>query len=152
MVDALADLRLCRINQTENATRLPRNTSMQMPAKDSHDFRWQGKMWICSQCLYRTTNPFSLCRSCRFCLKGNPLAPVLRNENGHKLWAAKVAGGGNVVFCSRCWHYASAYPRKLLKPCSPPLRVRPCAKFHIINRRHPVNHSRLLLASRVRVS
>ena len=70
-------------------------------------------------------------------------------ENGHTLWAARIAQGGVLIYCSVCWAYASASPFKLAKPCcGPPVR-KPCArgKSHvpfgetartrILRRQHP---------------
>ena len=62
----------------------------------------QGKMWMCSRCFFRTTNPLSLCRSLRFCPKGGPFAPALNDEDDYKQLVANVA---------RCWQHAIAYGR-----------------------------------------
>ena len=145
MVDALSSLRLSRIEQQGRVERLPTHASWRPSTKHEHDLRWHGKMWVCTKCFYRTSSPLSLSSSRRFCLKADPLNAILKSDKGHMLWQATVAGGGTVIYCSRCWHYASSYPRNLLLPCQPGvLKLRPCAKFHLINRRHPVSCSRLL--------
>ena len=154
MVDVLSALRLSRIDALVRAPRLPILTTVP-PSNDSstkrckHNFAWHGKMWVCMNCLYRTSSV--LCHIDRPCAR-KPYIKLLSNDLGHKLWSARVAGGGSVVYCTSCWSYASAYPRKLLSPCVRPKEgCRPCAKFHLANRRHPVSHARLHCPVRLHV-
>ena len=135
------------------ATLLPPRTRAvghQRQRRQEHDLVWNGKMWVCSICLFRTSSV--VCHYNRPCVPKIPLDRLLSIDRGHKLWSASCHGGGTIVYCTRCWHYASAYPRKLLLPCSrPKLGFRPCAKFHLSNRRHPVRHSRLLFPARLHI-
>ena len=153
MVDTLAGLRESRLETLTKANRLPPNARPCLTRKDEHEFRWQRKMWMCTKCLFRTHNPSSVCQSRRFCKGNNPLAPIFDVDNGHRLWASALAGGGSVMYCSKCWRFATAYPRLLLEKCTTPERKTiSSTRYYLINRRHPVSHSRLLLPARVHVN
>ena len=152
MVDTLSCLRLCRL-QGAKFPRLPLSSGNVIRSVSRHQFKWQGNRWICTNCLFSTKSPSSVTSSQRACKRRYPLARILDADNGHHLWCASVAGGGNIVYCSRCWNYASSFPRNLLLPCVPPMRgIRPCARFYLRNQRHPISHSRFHKTSRVRVN
>ena len=152
MVDTLSTLRLARVAGTTKAELLPRQARPVVKHASLHDFRWNGNIWVCIKCFLRTS---SLSSSYSFspCIKRSPLAAISRADKGHVLWQAPLADGGNIIYCSNCWCYASAYPRNLLRPCCKPSGgSRPCAKFHLVNRRHPRSRTRFLLPLRLRVS
>ena len=153
MIDTLGALRPSRIQGATKAEYLPRFSKPVISHSYSspHDFRWQGTIWVCNRCLSRTSS-LSSCLAGSPCRRKAPLACLGRKNLGHKLWVASAAGGGTIVYCSHCWCYASAYPRNLLRPCSRPrLGRRPCAKLHLVNRRHPVRRSRLRRPFRLHV-
>ena len=147
MIDVLSALHAARSTSVNKAALLPRGTRDVMAGltvKASHRFVWQGKMWTCTHCLLRSTNP-SQPRCVRKHCVGHPSWSklLLNSSNGHTLWTAEDSAGGRLVYCSKCWSYASAYPRKLLGPCLPPAHGRPCVRPYFLNRRHLVSRSRL---------
>ena len=152
MVDTLSCLRLCRIHGAK-LPRIPLSSRNVIRPVSRHQFQWQGNRWICINCLFSTLSPSSVVRSQRACRRRCPLARILEVDNGHHLWCSPVAGGGNIGYCSRCWNYASSFPRNLLLPCSAPKPgIPPCARFYLRNRRHPISHCRLHHPIRVHVS
>ena len=83
---------------------------------------------------------------------------LLGNPRGHRLTMASTNDGKVIVFCDRCFHYASPHPRKLLRHCrglpkvSKSFKGRECAsseRFYLSRHKHPVSKLRLLFASRV---
>ena len=154
MIDTLSVLHDHRVQTIVKAPRLRAIASASfvgVSSKAVHNFVWQGKMWICNHCLIRTSSP-SLSISLRPCIGHRSWSQLLANsENGHILWSAEVAGGGRIVYCSKCWSYASAFPRNLLRPCRLPPHGRPCSQRFLMNRRHPVCKSPLLRPSRLHV-
>ena len=147
MIDTLSALHLNRIQNVAKAPRLPREVRASLSGlttKAVHDFRWQGKMWICNHCLLRTSSP-TLSISTKSCVGHASWADLFNNPaNGHVLWAADVAAGGRIVYCVKCLSYASAFPRNLLRPYLTPAHGRPCSQSYLLNRKHPVSRSRLL--------
>ena len=117
----------------------------------AHSFVWQGKMWICTHCLLRTLSPSTISAIRKVCRGHASWAEVLQlnSANGHRLWTADNAAGGLVIYCSKCWSYASAFPRNLLRPCNIPSHGRPCSQRYLVNRRHPTSQTRLLRPNRV---
>ena len=152
MVDVLSTLRLSRID-IARAPLLPNNSRPVIQRKPNmgHEFRWQGGMWVCLKCLLRSSSSSS--HSNAPCRRIPAINAIFSKDNGHKLHTSPLLGGGQIIYCSSCWCYASAYPRKLLEPCvRPPLGFRPCARFHLVNRRHPRSRARLLHPIRLHVN
>ena len=154
MIDTLSALhssRLLNVLKAPRLTKAARTSLSGLSTKAVHNFTWQGKMWICTRCLLRSSSPL-LSFSHKPCTGHDSWAELLHNStNGHVLWAADVASGGRIVYCINCWSYASAFPRNLLLPCQIPLRGRPCSQSHVSNRRHLVSRSRLLRLRRLHV-
>ena len=150
MIDTLAVLRLDRINGAKAVYSAPTMGGPVIPHHAEHSFAWQGRMWVCTCCLFRTFSPSSVSQSKRKCNGSSPLAKILQVDNGHVLWSAPLCGGGTIIYCSKCFNYASAYPRNLLLPCAKPAKI-VGAKYQLKNRRHPVSRSRLLHSARLRV-
>ena len=67
---------------------------------------------------------------------------LLGDPNGHSLWSTCGADGKMLVYCSRCWHYASAIPRCLRDPCSGEGMARGPNKFYLIEGLHPISRLR----------
>ena len=144
IVDTMGTLRLDRISNPVRAPRLPVLPVVRDSAAERHSYRWQGKMWICITCLFRTHSPSLVPKSRQVCTGSNPLSIILSDSNGHKLWTASLSGGGAIAYCTKCWCYASAYPRKLGEPCKGvPLKSRH-SKHFLMNRKHPVSRVQLL--------
>ena len=158
MVDCLKNLSMSRSETQGRLVRLPDDTSLHMlplslgskPGKRVHSFRWQNKCWVCDVCLFRTVSLASARAGSVACPGPPPFHLLLKQDsNGHVLWSAGIKGGGVILFCSLCFHYASPHPRLLAKPCL----GRPCSEqssemFYLRRRRHPVLRSKLLLPAR----
>ena len=151
MIDVLSALRMSRINGAVCAPYLPPSApAIIKDPSDKHELRWQGGMWICMKCLYRSSSSSGLSKVP--CRRHPAMTKLLLEDLGHKLWTSPLHGGGFVVYCSVCWNYASAYPRLLLQPCvKPRLGFRPCSRFHLVNRRHPRSRARVLCPCRLHV-
>ena len=109
MVDVLSTLRLSRVESQGRVHRLPvsaRPIGFGEAPKETHDFRWFGKCWVCTKCLFRTVRPTSVSSTRKVCKGESHLATLLSTNRGHRLWTANVQGGGVVVYCSKCWGYA----------------------------------------------
>ena len=85
--------------------------------KHHHSFIWQNKMWICTSCLVRTNCPMSSVVARSKCSGVSCFSKVLADKQGHTIWSACIHGGGNLIYCSRCWSYCQHKPNKLLYPC-----------------------------------
>ena len=152
MIDTLSVLHSNRLQNLHKAPRLSREARASLSglaSREAHSFVWQGKMWICSHCLLRTSSP-SISLSNKSCVGHPSWAELLHNSaNGHILWVADIANGGRIVYCVKCWSYASAFPRNLLQPCHIPVHGRPCSQRFLMNRKHPVSRSSLLRPRRL---
>ena len=154
MVDVLRCLRLDRAETRIKLTRLPVGLpSMSHAAgvvmKHTHNYIWKGKCWMCSICLKRTRVPLSH-QSCKSCLGPPPFAGLLEDSKGHTLWSAALSGGGVVLYCSKCYHYASPHPRRLKGQCSQvPDVFRPSEEFYLRKLLHPVSRLRMFRPIRV---
>ena len=155
MVDVLGTLRLSRVESNGRVPRLPvltRHVATEGSPKDSHCFKWYGKCWVCIKCFFRTVHPSSVSPTRKYCKGVSPMAAVLHADRGHRLWTSNVHGGGEIVYCSKCWGYASAYPRKLLHDCSPvPLSCSHAIRDCILERRHPRSKARIPKPARLHV-
>ena len=157
MIDCLKDvswtrsLAFGRLPKLPKGTRVP-NVGCRTNGKRKHSFKWMGKLWICEGCLLRTASLAEGHNVPVFCSGPPAFGGLLAsgNSKGHTLWSAGVMGGGVILFCSQCFHYAAPHPRLLLSPCL----GRPCSDassemFYLKRRRHPTSRSRLLLPIRV---
>ena len=154
MVDTLADVRLSRISGAVKVDYLPRCAKPVVKHVSSHAFRWQDNLWVCSLFFLRTSSLSSSNAQSR-CKGMSPLTRVIdanAESLGHKLWITANTLGAPLLYCSHCWCYAAPHPRNLMRPCARPrLGIRPCAKFHLVNCRHPRSHTRLLRPIRLHV-
>ena len=152
MVDALSTLRLDRAETRLRVPLLP--VGVRMPnstASDGHRNHvlvWNGSTWFCSVCLYRTLLPMSD-NSKRRCPGPPAFSGLLQDHRGHELSTAAVSGGGVILFCRKCYHYASPHPRKLSFRCSGRPENRSSEKFYLSRLVHPVGKQRLLHPVRV---
>ena len=151
LVDVLSVLRLSRIDGLDKASYVPLGTRATVASsRQRHELYWQGGMWVCMKCLYRTSSSSSHSRVP--CKRLPALSKMLDPSLVHRLWSSPLHGGGTIIYCSTCWHYASPFPRNLLRPCCKPRRgFRPCARFHLVNRRHPISRARVLHPCRLHV-
>ena len=155
MVDCLMDLSLTRSETQGRLVRLPKgavlplDVTSSLKGSKSHSLRWHGKFWCCDICLIRTRNCSSVSKSC----PGPPLFGSLLAKPGHLghcLWSAGVSGGGAILYCNKCFHYASPHPRLLMQPCVGTHKGKfSSEKYYILRRRHPVCKSLLLMPLRV---
>ena len=163
MIDCLKNLSLTRRETQGRLRRLPDDTSLHLlpqidskPSKQVHSFRWHNhnKCWICDSCMLRTLSLAGLASRNAVCNGPPAFKNVLniKGFGGHELWSAGIHGGGVMLFCVKCFHYASPHPRLLLHPC----QGRPCPHkssemFYLKKRRHPVFRTKLLKPMRVEV-
>ena len=149
MVDVLRSLRLDRVETRIKLSRIPVGLpGPRQPdcdkVKHKHIFIWKGKCWMCSVCLKRTRVPLSH-QSCKSCPGPPPFAGLLKDSKGHTLWSAALEGGGVVLYCSKCYHYASPHPRRLRGSCSQvPDVFKPSEEFYLRKLVHPVSRLRML--------
>ena len=141
LVDTLVPLRNHRHEQSGRVPRLPIGFSPRMPTlKDSHDFIWNGICWVCSICLFRTNHPSDPSPTRAVCQGVTPFEGLFKHPKGHTLWTGALKGGGIIMYCSDCWYYASAYPRKLKEPCRGKSAVyRPSVAFYLKDRKRPIS-------------
>ena len=156
MVDVLSALRLSRVESQGRVQPLPLHVRHQHgpvdSQKDSHVFMWYGKCWVCTKCFFRTNHPSSVSPTRKYCTGVSPLSPIISRDRGHRLWTANVQGGGVLIYCSKCWGYASAYPRKLLHACTPIASSRSTrTRTLLLERRHPRSQARLSTPARLHV-
>ena len=151
-VDVLYETRLQRMENRVNAARLPAGTmQLKTKATGSHNFCWMGNIWMCTFCLRRSSCPNMDSVIYSKCKGTTPLDEIIRHPRGHALKAALIHGGGTLIFCSKCFYYASPYPRKLMEPCGGKTTViNPSAEFYLRKNRHPVTRERLLRVVSVR--
>ena len=132
--------------------RLPTGVTLGVPKSpvEKHVFRWKGNCWMCDICLLRKFNPSTA--SCRPCPGPPPFKGLLRDCRGHNLYIASTAVNGVILYCNRCFHYASPHPRNLLRQCrglpvvSKSFKGRTSQsseKFYLSRSKHPVSHLRL---------
>ena len=72
--------------------------------------------WICSTCFMQSASPGQLVACRRLCAGVAQLDSLIRDPKGHELWGSAVEQMP-LVFCKRCWHYASSYSRNLRLDC-----------------------------------
>ena len=158
MIDVLKDVSLSRTEVSGKLKRLPKNTVLPMVAAKQastagkyHSFKWTGKCFVCDCCLLRKVSLADKVAN-SFC-PGPPAFGNLLSDNdhlGHSLWSAGVKGGGVILFCTRCFHYAAPHPRKLLSSCpGVPCSSKSSEMFYLLRRRHPVDRSKLFLPMKV---
>ena len=146
MLDVLSVLKAQRQEARGKFPRIPAGVPSLATdnVKTQHQFAWNGKLWICKECLLRTRNPSLLSSSSRRC-QGPPLFKgLLKDPGDHTLWTAAVNDGGVMLFCSVCFHHAAPHPRKLLEPCPGPVLAQSGEKYYLTRRKHPVSKLRLL--------
>ena len=149
IIETMAALRQERVSNPAKAPRLPAIPLACSSQKMSHEFRWQGRMWICQTCLFRTHSPSLVPKSRLVCTGVSPLNVILDDSKGHSLWTAPLVGGGTIAYCSKCWSYATSYPRKLGEPCKgAPIRTRH-SKHFLSKRRHPRSRVSFLIPCRL---
>ena len=147
IIDAMSPLRLSRTSSFVKAPRLPAVPILNPKSTEEHCYRWQGKMWTCSLCLFRTHSPLLVPPSRRVCNGNSYLSDLLHNAKGHRLMSASICGGGVITYCTKCWCYASTFPKRLGEQCrGAPLKSRHSRHF-LTNRMHPVSRRRLLCPS-----
>ena len=141
MIDCAEGLRADRVARFGKLERLPSGFTPLVNSNNAnpHKFIWNGKMWCCTDCLLRTTSPPSLPPGRAVCRGVFPFASLLCGQNGHDLMVGRFADGARIVFCKKCWCYASAYARNLRKQCAGPGRVAPWAKCYLSSGQHPLS-------------
>ena len=155
MVDCLMDVSLSRTELQGKLKRLPKGSKLPLDVTCSlngsrkHSLKWQGRFWVCEVCFIRSKSVSGFSKVCQ----GPPLFGSLLatpGRLGHCLWSAGVSGGGALLYCNRCFHYASPHPRLLMQPCIGTISGKfSSEKYYLLRRRHPVCKSRLLLPCRV---
>ena len=155
MLETLVDLNLCRAALRVKLTRLPSGTHFNVSKGKSmplHDFIWNGRLWYCRVCLFRTHNPGLLKGAPASCRTPPGFKGLLEDCRKHELWMSNIAGGGMFLFCAKCYHYASPHPKKLVFECGGKLSAkRSSEKHYILRREHPVSHLRLSRPLRLHV-
>ena len=138
MVDCLSGLRADRVSRFGRLQRLPSGFSCatRSEGKDAHKFVWNGKMWNCAFCLLRTFDPTSLPHSRLACSGVFPFADLLCDQRGHSLWVGRFADASCVVYCNKCWCYASSYARNLGKDCGSVCRA---SRNFLLRGQHPLS-------------
>ena len=153
MIDVLKTIRLNRAKNRQRVKRLPEGVRFvaEKPQPMQHHFIWHKSIWFCSVCLTRTLLPATAVRN--KCSGSPPFKGLLKDPKGHCLWSAGLRGGGVIIYCTKCYFYASPHPRKLNKPCEGfPPTAGSCEEFYLSRRQHPVSKERLLRPSRVNPS
>ena len=96
--------------------------------------------WICTRCFVRCSSPGLLPSARRRCAGVSHFDRLLRDPKGHELWGTGVLGRKPLIYCKLCWHYCSAYSRKLKVAC---LRgdscTRPSVKSYLRKGLHPIS-------------
>ena len=145
MVDCVAELCADRLVKYGRLKRLPDGLRLRNKSSDAgllHDFKWNGTHWNCMKCFLRTNAPSCLPAGRNQSKGFTFFEDLLGDPNGHSLWSTCGADGKPLVYCSRCWHYASAFPRCLRDPCSGEGMARGPNKFYLINGLHPISRLR----------
>ena len=139
MIDCLKDLQFDRFSKYGRLEKLPSGTRFAPAAsmdKRSHDFTWHNKFWMCKICFVRVQTIANAKGSCN----GPPLFKGLLEDNmGHTLWTAAIEGGGIILYCSKCFYYASPFPGKLARPCTGHPAAFSSDMFYLSRRNHPVS-------------
>ena len=144
MADTLSVLKLSRIASLGKARRLPQNAPSCLPvAPAAHQYRWYKKVWLCTVCLFRTKSISSVCRVSNVCKGKSPFDSLFKKDRGHVLVTASVRGGSTIIYCTKCWHYADAYPRRLLSECTSNCVRNPSVRFYLNKGKHPISKERL---------
>ena len=139
IIDAMSPLRLSRCNAIIKAPRLPSMTTRSSNKSEGHTFKWQGRMLICTKCFVRTHTPLLLPQRRQVCNGKSYVSSLWHDPKGHRLMTATVSGGGAITYCSRCWCYATTFPKRLGEQCrGAPVKSRHSRHF-LVNRRHPVS-------------
>ena len=89
---------------------------MPRPTGPRHHIAWAGQHWKCDRCGQRKVKGRGQ-GTIRPCRQMNPkLEGVIAEPQGHVVfWGDKATGG--VLFCGRCWAYATTTPKALCEPC-----------------------------------
>ena len=154
MIDCLQALHLERIDRHGKLPRLPvgviHDSGNGKSGPDGHSYWWNGKHWICRKCFVRTKSP-SFQGSTRGACKGTSFFDsLLLDHQKHTLFSAQVSDGTPILFCKRCWHYASDHPKQLKVECAGEGTVlKPSVKFYLAKGVHPI--SRLPFSKPLRV-
>ena len=160
MVDCLKDLSLSRAETTGKLSKLPRGVALpsgsagdQRNGKRVHSFKWIDKFWVCEICLIRTRSLADGFLRSKCCLGPPAFCGLLgANRLGHKLVSAGVSGGGVILYCTVCYHYASPHPRLLATVCAgKPCSDRSSEMFYLKRRKHPLSRKDLFMPMSVGV-
>ena len=146
MIDSLKDLKADRFGK-QGLRRL--STGMRLKIDDNtdtraaHNFSWNGNMWECSSCCFRSKDPLSLGLKARHCQGQQPFASVLAEPRDHRLVVGSFRNGGVILYCSKCFHYANPHPRMLGKKCKGSVDPRRSSEhFYLSRHMHPVSKLR----------
>ena len=148
VVDALNGLSARGFNDGAKAPRLSRELPVcaDEGSDESHQFAWIDKMWVCTKCFVRSRFPCRLPKPRLKCNGISPFSCFINDSKGHSIWCASTKGGGCIFYCTKCWSYASAYPRRLALPCEGlhDNHGLSSVRFYLKNRQHPISKARLL--------
>ena len=147
MIDCLASNSKDRLRRFGKLSRLPKGfaVSGSFTPKGAHNMVWNGKIWICVNCLLRTSNPSTLppgrlvCRGVK-----SQFVDLVNGQGNHSLWMCDCADGTFLLFCDRCWCYASTVIRNLGKDCCGTGSSIPCAKSFLARGLHPISKTPFL--------
>ena len=104
------------------------------------ELAWNGRMWMCKRCFFRTIHPASPSPTRLICPGKSVHQGLLADPRGHRLWVGDLGAGNKIIYCNSCWRYACAYPRGLRHECAGPSAVvRPSVRFYLQRGRHPIS-------------
>ena len=156
MVDVLSTLKKSRHEANRRFERLDAGTCALVSKADKveqHVFHWHSTVWVCVNCLLRVKNPSVVSQTNMRCKGTSHLAKLLSDCKGHSLVLATVQGGIPIVWCRKCWCFASFSPKNLGNAC---LGKEACDfssnKFYLSRFMHPVSKLRIVRPNFLRCS
>ena len=146
MVDVLSTLKRSRHEANCRFERLDNNApSLRSKdnSKQSHVFHWHNTHWVCISCLTRVKH-LGVGQSLSSCSGNSPISELLSDCKGHSLVLANVQGGIPIVWCRKCWCFASFSPKSLGCACQGDVAcVASSNKFYLSRFLHPVSKLRI---------